>query len=201
MKFLPRNFIGRFICLVLLWLPVWLVIWYFVAGFLAAPAVWLAGLGLNVFYDDLIKDFHRAGNLYTLVTSLTVAVPGAPEGRVGEVVVEQNPLIYCWNLPVLLALLFAADERFFSMGRMFGTYFALLPVQAWGIGFDVLKNLLFQSGPEVTSQFDLTELQINLVGLGYQFGYLILPLIAASGIWVVMNRDQLEMLRNSDKEL
>lgn len=196
MKLLPRNFIGRFICLILLWLPVWLALWYIASGVLAAPAVWIASLGINLFQDGLIDDLVRQGHQFTLITKLMVEVPDAPPGALGQIMVEKNPLLYTWNLPLLMALLFAADERFFSMSRMFLTYVLLLPFQAFGIAFDVIKTLAFETGPDVTVQLGFEPWQMNAIALGYQFGYLMLPFIAAAGIWILMNRALLESLRN-----
>nr|QZD36657.1 hypothetical protein [Proteus terrae subsp. cibarius] len=110
--------------------------------------------------------------------------------------VEKNPLLYTWNLPVLMALLFAADERFFSMGRMFLTYVLLLPFQAFGIALDTVKTLAFETGSDVTTQLDFAPWQMNAIALGYQFGYLMLPFIAAAGIWILMNRELLDTLRS-----
>lgn len=196
MKLLPSNVIGRFVCLILLWLPVWLALWYVAAGVLAAPAVWLGALGINLFEGGLIDDLARQGHQYTLITRLTVEVPDAPEGALGQIMVEKNPLLYTWNLPVLMALLFAADERFFSMGRMFLTYVLLLPFQAFGIALDTVKTLAFETGSDVTAQLDFAPWQMNAIALGYQFGYLMLPFIAAAGIWILMNRELLDTLRS-----
>jgi hypothetical protein len=174
------------------------VVWYPLAGLLSTPAVWLGAFVLNLLQDGLIDDLVRAGNNFTLITRLTVAVPDAPPGTVGQIMVEKNPLLYCWNLPVLMALLFAADERFFTMGRMFSTYLLLLPFQAWGIGFDIIKTLAFETGSEVTEQLSLVQWQLDFIAIGYQFGYLMLPLIAASGIWMLMNRELLDTLRREE---
>ncbi|WP_413789543.1 hypothetical protein [Limnobacter olei] len=60
------------------------------AGVLAAPAVWLGALGINLFEGGLIDDLARQGHQYTLITRLTVEVPDAPEGALGQIMVEKT---------------------------------------------------------------------------------------------------------------
>ena len=125
---------------------------------------------------------------------LTPPVQRAFVQPIAELVVPVNILIYSWNLPVLLALLFAADERFFSLSRLVIGYAALLPFHAWGVVFEVLKALAIQAGPEAAAQVGLTGWEREAVALGYQFGYLMLPIIAASSLWIALNRPLLEAL-------
>ncbi|HBN0183738.1 TPA: hypothetical protein L1L58_004980, partial [Escherichia coli] len=51
-------------------------------------------------------------------------------------------------------------------------------------------------GSDVTTQLDFAPWQMNAIALGYQFGYLMLPFIAAAGIWILMNRELLDTLRS-----
>ncbi|MEX8323797.1 exosortase H-associated membrane protein [Klebsiella pneumoniae] len=72
----------------------------------------------------------------------------------------------------------------------------LLPFQAFGIALDTVKTLAFETGSDVTTQLDFAPWQMNAIALGYQFGYLMLPFIAAAGIWILMNRELLDTLRS-----
>ena len=51
-----------------------------------------------------------------------------------------------------------------------------------------------QAGPEVAAQVGLTGWGREAVALGYQFGSLMLPIIAASSLWIALNRPLLEAL-------
>ena len=51
-----------------------------------------------------------------------------------------------------------------------------------------------QAGPEAAAQVGLTGWGREAVALGYQFGYLMLPIIAASSLWIALNRPMLDAL-------
>ena len=121
-------------------------------------------------------------------------IPGAPEGAIGQVILEKNPLIYSWNLPVLVALLFATGDRFFSLNKLLLVYLLLLPFHAWGVGFDLLKTLTLDTGSEIAGQLGYSGWSLEFIGLAYQFGYLMLPVIGATSIWVGMNRELIESM-------
>ncbi len=63
-----------------------------------------------------------------------------------------------------------------------------------GVIFEVLKALAIQAGPEAAAQVGLTGWGREAVALGYQFGYPMLPVIAASSLWIALNRPLLEAL-------
>lgn len=198
MKLSPSDSLVRFFLQVLLWLPVCFALWYYLSAILTAPAMWIANIAVNALHSGLIESIEHAGTKVTFLTGLQVPMPNAPPGAVGQVVVETNPLIYCWNLPVLIALLFATDEQLFSLKRLAIGYLLLLPFQAFGIAFDFLKSVAIGVGPEISSQLDFSATTTELIALGYQFGYLMLPVIAATTIWVAMNRELIEsMLKGS----
>lgn len=70
----------------------------------------------------------------------------------------------------------------------------LVPFQAWGICFDLLKQAAVTAGPGVVAQTGLMPWQIEGVALGYQFGALILPAMAPIGLWLAFNRGFIPML-------
>lgn len=194
-KFLPDSPFARFFTGTLLWLPVWLVAWYQLSGFLVAPVIQLARGGVELLNPGLIEKVEpSARNLVTFVTSLRVAVPGEPTGTMGNLVIEMNPLIYCWNLPVMLALLFATDSHDFSFRRLLWAYLFLLPFQAWGVMFDILKSLAIDMGPEVHARLAFSPTTREMIALGYQFGYLMLPVIGGISVWMGMNRGLLHSI-------
>jgi hypothetical protein len=188
MRLLPSSVLGRFFVLTFLWLPVWFAFWYHAAGVILMPSVWISQWFLNLVHPGLIENVEGLARELSFVTGFEVEVPGAPAGAMGQIIVNVNALIYTWNLPVLLALLFAADERFFSYGKLAIAYFGLMPLHVWGVSFEVLKTLSLQSGPEVQAELGFSTWQMELIGLGYQFGYLMLPVIGAATLWIAMNR-------------
>jgi hypothetical protein len=193
-RLVPSSLLGRFFLAALFWLPLWLVIWYQAAPALSQPVVWLSHWALRWLLPAVIGETLGAGKDLHFATTLTLEVPGAPAGAVGELLVPVNVVAYTWNLPLLLALLQAADQRFFSLERMFIGYLALIPFQAWGVVFAVLKTLSIQAGPAIAAQVGIDGWTREAVALGYQFGFLMLPAIAAGSIWIALNRPLLNAL-------
>lgn len=199
MSLFARSPLAGFFLRGLLWLPVWFAVWYFTAPLLTAPVMWIVTLVMNSFHPQLIDSVERMGNLAVFVTGLQIPVLDAPAGALGQVILEKNPLIYSWNLPVLVALLFATDDRFFSFTKLLLVYVALLPFHAWGVGFDLLKTLTLDAGPEISGQLGYSGWSLELIGLGYQFGYLMLPVIGATTIWLTMNQELIQGLLQQEQ--
>ena len=125
------SLLGRFFLAALFWLPVWFTIWYYAAPVVGSPVVWLAHWVLDLSIPGIISEVLGYGKDLHFATTIPAASPSStPAGTIAEIVIPVNLLKYSWNLPVLMALLFAADERFFSLGRMVLGYLALLPSQA-----------------------------------------------------------------------
>jgi hypothetical protein len=199
MRLLPRSLLGRLFLVSVLLLPLMFALWYHTANVLVMPAVWLSQWLLNLAFPGLIEQVEGLARQLDVVTGIVVPVASAGPGAQGNLVIESNALIYTWNLPVLLALLFAAQERFFTYWRLALTFIGLIPFHAWGISFEVLKVLSLQSGEEARRFLDLAPWQMELVGLAYQFGYLMLPVIGGATLWIAMNRDLLfELLHETD---
>ena len=184
----------HFFLAALIWLPIWFVIWYNIAPILCQPVIWLSTWTLDLIIPGVISETLGYGRELQFATTITVAAQNAPPGTIAEIVVPVNVLMYSWNLPLLLGLLFAAEDRFFSLSRLSISYVALLPFQTWGVVFDVLKTLTIQAGPEVAEKVGISGWGREAIALGYQFGYLMLPVIAASSIWIALNRPLLTTL-------
>lgn len=192
MRWLPADPLGRFVALSLLMLPLWFIAWYNLADLLLWPAIMASGALLNLLHPGLIEGFEGSSGALDVLTGVSVM---QPQG-LAQIIIEVNVLGYAWNLPVLFALLFATDPRFFSYTHLGLAYLGLLPCYIWGVCFDVLKILALQSGPEAAEFLGYRGMHLEFIGLGYQFGYLMLPVIGAVVLWVSMNRDMLLLLLN-----
>ncbi|HEY7883420.1 MAG TPA: exosortase H-associated membrane protein [Cellvibrionaceae bacterium] len=189
----PENFsLSGYFLRVLLWLPVFFALWYFLSGFFnivpGLASQWLA----NILYNGLVVQIESAGRHIEYITSLKMqAADGA---GVGNVVVTLNPLIYSWNIPVLLALCFAVHDSLFSNARVVLAIAALFPLHAWGLTAELFATVLFRQGTAVAEQVDYSGWQLEAVAMAYQFGYLMLPVIGAVSIWFLANRQLVEQL-------
>lgn len=180
-----KDPLWRFILATLFWLPVFFAFWYLLAPVLLAPLVWLLKGVFAVIYPGLIDQAGLNGATLHVITSLTVI---APDGREGQISLDINALKYAYNLPLLMALLFAAHDRDFSSNRIILCYLVLLPFQLWGVVFEMLMNLTFQVGPEIPMQLQLDSAVRHFIALAYQLGVLMLPAISAATLWVGMNQ-------------
>lgn len=190
--------LARFLAATFLWLPFWFALWYQLAPLLTLPVAWGSELALNTLHPGLIGGHEGAGQGLSFVTRLAVDVPDAPAGAVAELVVAVNPLIYSWNLPVLMALLFAANQPQTFL-RALVALAGLLPMHIWGVSLDVLKRLALQSSPELHAQIGYSGWELEAIALGYQFGYLMLPVIGAATLWIALNRPFIARLLEDDR--
>jgi len=174
-----------FILRLLIFLPVSFVLWYYLAGYLLIPVGWFSSAGIEMLASGKLESLSVSGKMMVLETNLQVQTP---DGRTGFLLLEMNPLVYCWNLPLLTAMTLSA-----GLGRLLGlrlaaAYVGLLPFQAWGVTFEFLKLTALQYGPEISQQMGHGSLGREFIALGYQFGFLMLPVISASGLWIVTHR-------------
>jgi hypothetical protein len=75
----------------------------------------------------------------------------------------------------------------------------LVPVAAWGIFADFLKDIAITSGPLIASQTGFVSWQREVIAFAFQFGSLILPTVVPAIVWVLTHRRFLERLRGEGK--
>ena len=192
-----RHPLGRFVVIVLAWLPVCFAIWYFSAPLLSVPMHWLALGVAKAGFGDIILDIEKSGSLFSFVTSLRPASATSFSSRSAAVVVESRSLLYTFGLPLYAALTIAAagfgngarPMKLLAIG-----YVALLPFQTWGIFADALKQVAITMGPAISSQTGFSSFQREVIAFAYQFGTLILPTVIPAVIWVLTQRAFLERM-------
>ena len=199
MRLLPSSLLGRFFLKTFLWLPFWFAIWFALAGPVSVPALWISEFVLNTLHAGLVEQVEGWGRQIRFVSTLVVEAPDGDGLREAQLIAAVNPLIYSWNLPVLLALLFAADNRFFSIVRLIAGCVALFFFHAWGVTFDVLRTLALQGGEDVRQSLGWSGWQLEAIGLAYQFGYLMLPFIGVATLWLLLNKPMLRALVEDER--
>lgn len=192
---MPSNPLYAFLLRTLIWLPLSFAFWYQAANLLNLPLATISKFVLYQATPSLISNVELGDHKLTFVTPFEAEAPAAqPQQGKGLIVVEINPLIYGYSLPLLIALLFAAEGLSVSLSKLFIAYAALLPFQAWGVCFEFLKTVAFELGPAVATQVNFPQWTREGIALGYQFGYLILPPISTAVLWIAMNRNFLNRL-------
>ena len=187
----------RFVLRVVAWLPLTFAVWYLAAPLLVWPVALLAELITRSTFD-WVTSVEQMGPLVTFVTSLKPDQGANPAGVKAVLSVESNVLLFSFGLPMLAALILAAQEPHRVWMLLIG-YAVLLPFQTFSVVADFLKNAAILAGPAVASQTELNAWQREVIAFCYQFGTLILPTVAPAIAWVLMHRRFLERLSGRDK--
>lgn len=192
---MPRSPVWRFFLPVLLWMPVTFAAWYLMAIVATLPVSFLVNWLLMGLFPDVISGIQQVGYHVEAAAYYTAQTTAATRGMVAELVFEVNALSYGFGVPLYTALILASPGEEGAKWVKWTVGVAILQItQTWGVSFDILKNLLFSSGPEVAEALSFAQWQMEVVALGYQFGYLILPAVAPLVIWIAFHSDYLETL-------
>lgn len=180
--------VGRFVLAVFLWLPLCFGAWYAAAKPHAAIAGRLAWMLVNMLESGLVSAIEHPANILVFVTRIAVVTPA---GEHAVLTAEVDPFVYTFGLPLFLALMLASRA---NAWRILAGAVALLPFQAWGIGFDVLAKIGTQMGPAIAAQAGLSRWEMEAIALAYQAGSLLFPTLMPVVLWAVSCPRQLGML-------
>ena len=181
------TLIGRFLLLAIVWLAVLLPAWYWAARWLAAPPIWLAGTVMKALFG-WVDGFEQHGVTAVLNTLVQVRMPGARGADVlGELAPEVGYPVYGYGLVLLWAMLLAARTGRWWLKGLIGSLL-LFPVQAWGICFQWLRDVVLLSGPAGAAYLNYPRWANELVAYGYQFGFLMLTPVTPIVLWLLFNK-------------
>jgi hypothetical protein len=65
---------------------------------------------------------------------------------------------------------------------------ALIPVQAWGLCFQWLKDVAIVGGVQAAQYTHFKGWQLDAIAYGYQLGFLVLTPLTPMLLWLSMNR-------------
>lgn len=190
---MPSDPVKRFLLKVLLWMPVCFAVWYYMRGVIGVPTFFGVKAVMANLFPEIIRNVEFQGHLVNVVLEFTPEnMPGLdiPPGQVAEMLFSVNSLMYGYSIPLYTGLLLASpgSERQKWL-RWIAGFVILVLVQIWGVSFDILKTLLFNMEPAISAGLGFSALQKELVVLGYQFGYLILPAVTPLVLWIGFNRE------------
>ncbi|MCB1865885.1 MAG: hypothetical protein KDG50_10670 [Chromatiales bacterium] len=175
--------IHRFLLRVVIWLPLAFAAWYLFAPALIRPVVFVTDWVLSTFMPQVITEIGQQGNRLRVVTALG-------DGAGSRIGFALNPLMYGYSLPLLAALILAVPESLNDKwGKLLWGVLLLVPVQAWGLSFEVLKVIALKLPVATTAAVGITDTAREFIALGYQFGYLILPAVSPLVIWLALYRN------------
>lgn len=165
----------------LLWLPLCLAAWYFAAGAfgwlparIAAPAIGaVAGKVTQV-------DIGQRSVTYAVEVEGPYRPGGSPRA---EARVEVPAATYTFGAGIFAALALAA-RGWRQPARLALGFAILLPLPAFGIAFDALRQLGIS--PQLASLLAWGPGTREAIALGYQVGSLLLPTLAPIAVWLVL---------------
>ena len=171
--------------LAVLWLPLSFFVWFYFAQVFVMPIASLAFSALQSITPGTFETIEQTGRLLTLVTTL----PVLQDGRAGVALVEVNPMIYGYCIPVLAGLVMATPLRGWQRAWQIGLgSLVLMLVQTFGTVFDVLKNVALRTGEVGARAIADAGVSVDVIAFCYQFGYLVLPAIMPVILWVAFNQ-------------
>lgn len=204
-----------------LWLPLSFVVWFYFKQLFAFPVYLGAEAVMKAWMPEIITEVEagyfaqenidaREPGAVTLGSykhrfTIDAPVPGNVPGMVDlagkkmEVVVDINPLIYGYSVPLLIGLILVTPlttrQRAWQIGL---GLLILLPQQVYGVCVDLLQKLVFVGTAETAAVILSQGYSKNVIALAYQFGYLMLPPVVPIMTWVIMNRAFVEKLVKAD---
>lgn len=187
-----RNPLYAFLLKGALWLPLCLGLWYWQAEWFNWPTAMVSGWILHGLFP-WVESVEWSQRVIDVVTTLRMDNVPSQEGRYATLVAEANPLIYSYGLPLFVALFMASGEAKRWRKLLLGVLL-LIPFQTWGVCFDILKQVAITAGQGVADQADFSAWQREVIALGYQLGYLILPTLAPIVLWLMLSPQFIPML-------
>lgn len=179
--------LSSFIIKVFLWLPICYCAWYFSAPYTIQMTSYLAELLIKNSFSNLVLGIEQTGHNIEIIVKATIPQQNIPKGMIAELPYPINPLIYNYGLPLCLALILSSPNNPIKLGRNIGlSIVLLLPVQLWGVYFDFLKSLFLQTPSHLIGHTIPEQWQLEMIGISYQIGALVLPPVAPLVIWLFL---------------
>ena len=170
-------------------------VWYYLAPWHLAPVVLLADVVMQAWLSDFIMWVKLQDSTVVVATHYGLNAAGA---LVTPLLQEAagftlNPLSFGYSLPLFIALILAtplADRGFkLLMGGLI-----LMGLQTVSLIVCILKSLTFEVDPVLQQALRWSPLQLDLIALGYQIGFLLLPMIAPLIVWAILSQPFLTQL-------
>jgi hypothetical protein len=181
----PSLTFRQLIIRVIVFLPLAYVLWHFAGGVIASMFAPLVDIARKYFLAGKVGALELVGAQFVFPVR---AESGQFGGRAAELLVEVNSRVYTYGAPVFVALMLAVRGRVHLL--LLGLVL-LLPFQAWGVFFELLKDLSMQSIQGIPSYPELEGLTRELIIVGYQFGVLVLPMLVPIALVAIFARRQI----------
>lgn len=189
---LPPLSLKQFVLRLLICLPLAFIAWHFLADVIAWALSYPVDFIRSQFLNRTVVRVEVSAGLLVFPVRADAYSFG---GKAVELLLEVDPRLYTYGAPVFVALMVAAGAkmRFLLLGLLL-----LLPFQAWGVFFDLLKQLAFPTVEGMPKNLGFEGLPREFIALGYQFGVLILPMLAPVVLAAAFARERVRHLLRLD---
>ena len=186
-----KNPVKEMFLLAALYLPLGFFLWFFAASLLMFPTARLADGLLTAIYGNVFEQIVQLG--FQLEIQTAVILERQVDGRTAAVNLYVNPMIYAWGMALLFGLIMATPLSIKRrLVQLLIGFVVITLVTTWGVFWEALTDLAFRSGPEAAAAARGLGLNMNLIALFYQLGYLMLPAVVPVATWILMNRAFIE---------
>jgi len=179
-----------FLLKILIWLPITFIVWYFITPVILYIVSFLAKAVLTIIVGQAVVDVDVYERVLHIVTPF--AAEKTNDVNNGRLVFAINAMKYGYGIALFIAMLLATPDKLGNkLQNLYIGILILLLVQVWGVTFDTLQTLTFQLGMGVAQTLNTTPFTRELIALGYQMGYLILPAVTPVLLWFAMYQNHL----------
>lgn len=179
-----------FLFKILIWLPITFALWYFLTPAILYILSYLSKTVLTLLISQAVVNVEVYENVLHIVTPFTAEKTN--EINKGQLVFAINAMKYGYGIALFVAMLLATPDKLSNkLQNLYIGILILLIVQVWGVTFDTLQTLLFKLGMGIAETLNTTAFTRELIALGYQMGYLILPSVTPILMWFVMYQGHL----------
>lgn len=182
----PILTVKGFLLRVLIWLPISFVLWYYLTPAIVYLVSLLSKSVLSLVANEAIVNVEPHENVLHMVTAFAKDATNT-----GKLVFVVDVMKYAYGLALFPAMVLATPKPW--KDKFQDLYLGLLIIFIfiiWGVTFDTMLTLVFQLGKGIGEAMGTTPFTRELIALGYQLGYLIIPAITPIILWFTMNQAQ-----------
>lgn len=182
----PILTVKGFLLRVLIWLPISFVLWYYLTPAIVYLVSLLSKPVLSLVANEAIVNVEPHENVLHMVTAFAKDATNT-----GKLVFTVDVMKYAYGLALFPAMVLATPKPW--KDKFQDLYLGLLIIFIfiiWGVTFDTMLTLVFQLGKGIGEAMGTTPFTRELIALGYQLGYLIIPAITPIILWFTMNQAQ-----------
>ena len=175
-----------FLLKILIWLPLTFVLWYFLTPAIIYIVALLTKVVLSFIAGHAVMNVEQNEHVMHIITNFANNA-----SRKETLTFAIDVMKYAYGLALFPAMVLATPKPWKDKFQDF--YLGILVIFLiilWGVSFDTMQTLVFKLGRDIGETMGTTAFTRELIALGYQLGYLILPAVTPIILWFTMNQEQ-----------